>query len=238
MAADLERYARGPLVSRRSLIGTGSVVAVLAAVGLASVSWPRRPDSDLVTAPNAPPPPPPTPTPDPALRVRVWNGERFQDLAHALPLRTGDEVRIEGDRPPGTHAVLVWAGTDGVVHELASAVPEAAGTAVHYPPTGSVEVRGPAGTELILLCCRRDRRVDVAALGAALADIPRWPALPGGSLVRLSGDAVKVENVGRGPGAPVERVDPEAVVTDRLTRLRTTLTADGVSVAGVAVAHR
>lgn len=77
----------------------------------------------------------------------------------------------------------------------------------------------------------------MTAVRAALAPVAGWPALPGSSVVRLTGDEVTFDNVGRGPGAVVARADPEAEVRRRLDALRPPLAAACDGSAGLAVAH-
>ena len=220
LAADLERFACGPLISRRAAIaGAG----LLAAAGLAS--WLRFAAAGKPLLP-----------PDPRLRLLVWNGQRYGDVIRHLPLETGDEVRLETERPAGFHAVLLWIDSDGIVHELLVAE---AGAEMVYPASGhAVPIKGRPGTELILLCARRGGPVDIERLRDTLAGVRDWPALPGSSVLRLGRDGVTVENTGRGPGAARRRDDPEGEVAERLRQLGAELHERCEVLVGIAVSHR
>jgi serine/threonine protein kinase len=233
LASELEAALKS--WKRRPLLVAGAVLVVLVVIFAASWQpvarrfW-AQDSSHSVTEAE---------TPQPALRIRVWGNDRYRDLIYSLPLQTGDELRIEAERPAGFHAALLWVDPDGIMHVLATARPEDGGNTIVYPEVGqAVPLRGRPGTELILLCGRRDRPIDTGTLQRKLAQVKEWPALPRSSIVRLTLDGVTVENTDRGPGQPKQQDDPEGTITDRLRQIQKDLREECEVLTGVVVSHR
>jgi hypothetical protein len=99
-------------------------------------------------------------------------------------------------------------------------------------------VEGARGTEFLFACGRRSGPVDAAEVGALLGNSPELPPLPGGVMVLVSRDHVRVEGSGRDGGEPRSRPDPEAEVVRRLEALCSGLRSQCEIVSGVAFAHR
>ena len=187
LAADLERFVRWPVLFRRAAIAVMALVP-LVVFGLILGFRPTVPERTIEQ-------------PDAKLRLRVWNGEKFQDLVRCLPLEVGDQLTVEADRPAGFHATLFWVGSDGKARELLSASPAQEETTMTYPKLGQVApLEGLPGTELILMCSRKFRPIDVTKVAETLARVQEWPALPGLSLLRLDRAGVTIENTARGIG--------------------------------------
>jgi serine/threonine protein kinase len=228
LAHDLERFARPSPTLRRALIGIAGLL-VLGAVWF-GVDRRRRDRPDVPLVPL-----------EASLQVRVWNeGKgRFQDLARSLPLQTRDEIKVEGDRPRDCFATLLWVDSEGKVVQRVEQSASDPETAIGYPPAPSRGTRFEgAGTELFVLCGRRDRPVDLARLSPLLDRFKGVPALPSSAFLKLSREKVSVEDLSRGPGPLVEGDDPERVVKKRLEELGRALRDECEFVEAIAVSHR
>jgi hypothetical protein len=134
--------------------------------------------------------------------MRAWRGEEPISPGYALSLRSGDELQIRFDVPPGLESSYFWFDTEGKLHELSPK--PLAGSGPHrvlaYPGAGeSVALEGPPGTEVIFACARSSK----APGEAELRDLVRegaWPELPGREVVLFDREGVRVQGA-RGPGA-------------------------------------
>jgi eukaryotic-like serine/threonine-protein kinase len=225
LAADLERFAKRPEVVRRLLIGAAVLVVGVAGWFAVDVLRPKHNSTPL----------------DASLHVRVWNKEsgRFQDLARLLPLSNTDLLRIEGRRPSGFHTTLLWIDAQGKVHTPAEWPPLDTAKAFEYPADQqSVPLGEPSGTEIILLCGRRDRPIDVERLKPHFSPFKDAVALPPSSILKLTRDKVVPVETSRGPGALVAVDDPEGRVIKRLENLLLALRDECEFIEGIAVSHR
>lgn len=142
------------------------------------------------------------------------DGSTFFDLHEALPLRTGDMMRIEA-LVPGTRrpeASILWLDTEGNVHRLVPAVsPGLGGFLVSYPeprdvetppgeaaPRYALDLEGPPGTEVVLVCAGGPPLTEEEARTALGAGSP-WPDLPDEMALRMWQDGVRTVGL-RGPG--------------------------------------
>lgn len=224
VATELDRIWRPRRFSRRA-----AIAAMVGIVG-AGIVYARYRNSEPV---------PPPPTPDPKLHVRVWNTDHYEELVGSLPLQAGDELRIELDALNGFYVSLLWADTEGKVHELDSTTPEHP-RALQFPKEmgHSSPIAGAPGTEFIVACARRDRPVDLAKLRAELQHVQNWPKLPGSLLLFVGREGVTRVNGDRGPGPLKLRVDPEQEVKDRLRALQQSLEGECEVLVGLSFAHK
>ncbi len=172
---------------------------------------------------------------EPSLEVQVWRGEQSYRLLDALPLRSGDELQVLGQVPPGLQPALFWFDSEGRLHEMpleASAASE--GTRFRYPPRPkAVKLKGPPGTEVLLVCARRSGSVEVEEIRRLFAD-RAWPSLPAHALLVL--DRRQVRMLGsRAPGQLTDR--PASGIVERAEALRSQLAARVDVVVAIAFPH-
>jgi len=174
-----------------------------------------------------------------ALSIRVWRRERFADLPDAVPLRTGDELRVQADVPPQLHAALFLRTSAGQLEMLNQLLPTTTERTLSYPVAANqtVPLVGPSGTEVVFCCARRDRPIRADELAAAWPADGVLPALPGPSVLRLERERVAVEQGSRGFGVPRDRPDPESQVRSILEKLRGQLAQRYDSWEGLAFSH-
>jgi hypothetical protein len=168
--------------------------------------------------------------------VRAWRGKRWRALPYCLPLRNGDEMTVQVDLPAEYHGCLALRTATGAVRILGRWSAEDAGRTVRYPAGANeaVRLRGPAGTEVLLWCVRRDGQVDEAALVEACGPVQAWPLLPEGSLLAVERERVRVKVQSRDVGPIVRRADPEGEVLKRLDEVRKRLYPKCEALAGLA----
>jgi hypothetical protein len=216
LAERLEAFAQRP--RRLALLAVFALVLLLA-----GFAWWRRPWASPATAG------------EPSLEVQVWRGEQSYRLLDALPLHSGDELQVLGQVPPGFEPALFWFDTEGRLHEMpleASAAGE--GTRFRYPPRSkAVQLTGPPGTEVLLVCARRSGGVDVEEIRSLFADHP-WPSLPAHALLVL--DRRQVRMLGsRAPGQLTDR--PSSGIVEQAEVIRGQLAARLDLVVAVAFPH-
>jgi hypothetical protein len=241
MAADLEGYLRRPRLLAYAAGGAVGLALLGLAVWLGSG---RRdapaPGGEPGPAPSATPPAAPEQPGRPRLAVRVWQETRYTDVADSLPLQNGDEVQVVAEVAPGLHAALFLFNSAGELERLAAVTPGEQTQTLRYPPDAgkSVPLEGPAGTEVVLVCGRRDRPVSLEELRGVWGEAGRWPELAGQTLLGLERDRVVVVAGGRGFGAAQDRADPEGEVRRRLETLREALRGRFDWFEGLAFGHR
>jgi hypothetical protein len=224
-AGPLERLARWAW-RRRARVGLAAAVAVL----LAFAAWLWVGQRSAGSAPACR-----------AVRVNVGPEGVAGELTQAVPLHTGDRLRLHFRVPHGSRVTLLWLDSEGKVTELTPVVRPAGGDwdEVRYPPREDdvVRLEGPPGTECVLVCAGVDRPPGADDLAAAVGQGP-LPALPAGELVLLSRDRV----VGTSRGVSAPEADPAAgpvrEVEERLDKVRLQLRERCDFLAGVAFAHR
>jgi hypothetical protein len=229
LAADLEQFVTAAERGRNRwpVTALAGLVIVLTLVGgwwkwrtPAAPVPPAAGQAGMVAAPSVP-----TDLTYPVLQVRVWRAgqppERFTDLAEAVPLRTGDELKVRADVPAGYHAALVaYNSTDGV-RWLNGLEAEATERTLQFPkiPEQAAPMQGPPGTEVLLLVVRRLRPVKPDELSALWPRESSWAALTGSVMVALQPETLKLLRPSRGFGAPRDHVDPRDDVQRRLLQL-------------------
>jgi eukaryotic-like serine/threonine-protein kinase len=236
MAAELEAFPR----RRRPLAWVGAGLLLL---GLLALPW-------VLGWWDAPPPPggdggrradrgAPGAADRLALSVRVWEEDRYRDLVAVAPLRTGSELEVRVEVPAGTHAALFLFTSEGRLRLLAAQPAGASASSLRYPAEGkAARLAGPPGTELVLVCGRREGPVGLEEVRGVWGAAGAWPALPPQSVLGLQADRVVVERTHRdlvlGPGRP----DPEGEVRKRLEELRRQMRQRFPLFEGLAFAHR
>ncbi len=217
MAERLEAFAQRP---RR--FAQIAVLVLLLILGML-VCWLRPWDSPAVA------------DGEPSLEVQVWRDRQSFRLLDALPLRSGDELQLLGRVPPGFEPALFWFDSEGHFHELPLETATAGGgTPFRYPPRGkAVQLTGPPGTEVLLVCARRSSSVEAASIRDLFAERP-WPRLPAHTLLLL--DRRQVRMLGsRAPGQLTDR--PNSGIVEQAESLRTQLAARLDLVVAVAFPH-
>jgi serine/threonine protein kinase len=183
--------------------------------------------------------PPRVPTPERPLHLLVLRGEQTYDLQSAVPLRNEDRLRIHCDLPAGIDAALFWFDTEGHLTELTpvTRTPGKGQDQLTYPAQGRVKLRGPPGTEFVLLCASRSGPVRREQVEPLFASGKAWPALPGQLRVLLARDRVELA----GPRGIVPDADPDDPVVqleNLVEQLRLKLAERFDFLAGVAFAHQ
>ena len=172
----------------------------------------------------------------PVLRQNAAGEWDRGDLSKAHPLRTGDRLAIHGRLPPGMHAGVFWFDSEGNLHQLThetTSSPEA--DWVFYPGRESfVDLSGPPGTEVLLLCARASGPIDPAEVQAAFESGQAWPSMPpGDSIIHIDREHAWIPS--RGPGTAADT--PEAAVLRRAEQLRARLADRFDLLMGRAITH-
>jgi eukaryotic-like serine/threonine-protein kinase len=227
-AEEMRRSLAGFL--RRPVLFAGATVLLLIATIVAAIS--QRHGSGF-TAPDSLPG-------QPAIEVHR-GGEIIDKLSDALPLRTGDRLRIHSNVPPGYHVSAFWLDSEGRLAELSPLLitPGKRSDQLVYPrPEGSKDVvplGGPSGTELLLICAKRQGEIapgDVRSLFAGLGNLPN---LPSRTFLVLDSESVEARGFRRELGAP----EPSSVgdVREPLDQVRRKLRGRFEFVTGLAIPH-
>ncbi len=173
-----------------------------------------------------------------AIALQVTRGTSlYADYQKALPLLTGDRLKIRCAIPSGTHPVVFWVDSEGGVKELAPIAlrQDEGGNHVVYPEQGVVPVEGPPGTELVVVCANRWGQTLPVEAAAALADLGRLPELPENVRFQISRQGTRVL-ADRGLGALES--DQLDVIKGRIERLRIRLLNQFDLVEGLVISHQ
>jgi len=247
LAKDLERYVRG----RPYWICAAAVAAaVLVVAGIGrftsrsdlGASVARPDESPSPQAKPGDPVPAVTPPSGKAeeLQIRVWQNDRSFPLHEAVPLRSGDDLRIEWRLLPGHFGTLFWFDTEGGLHQLSATGPGGPepGVTLQWPGPGKSNVlAGPPGTEVIFLCTSTSAPPRLEEVESLLTSHGPWPELTGPSLLVFDRDQVELQGPQlRGP-SDTSRERPEERVRLRADALRQRLAEKFQVVKGVAFGH-
>jgi len=167
-------------------------------------------------------------------RIRVLRGEREYELTEVLPLRSGDYLNVQWQVPKGWHAALCWLDSEGKTWLFQmkpaatdSDAPGGSQLVVWPEPDRSQELAGAPGTELIVLCARRDRAPQLADLAGPMLGGKPWPELPREAALLIDpGGEPPIQLVSpRGPGTarrrrPVKSLYQQAEALRRHLRKR------------------
>jgi serine/threonine protein kinase len=238
LAADIGRFVRRPRKLLLFAVATLLVVLTVAAVPLLARV------GDWLSRHGQPSPQTESPAPLQYLVAQVQRQLRGQetvypDLLSAVPLQSGDTLRIRCDLPHDCQPAVFWFDTEGKLTELTPVAVSSSEAADHvvYPDKGVVRLKGPSGTEFVLVCASRSepvRREDVEKLFEKNRALP---ALPRRAVLLLDRDKVIVKAADDHSVSEPE-ADALAEVQDRLEHLRLKLRDRFEFVAGVAFAHR
>ncbi len=198
MASRLEAFAR-----RRRLFPGGLALALLAVLG-GLIFWAFRP----------------SPAPSGPLQAQVWRGEELLRLADALPLRTGDDLRVVAELPGNLKASLFWLDTEGNLLEPSPVElsPADSRLTLAYPGRkAAVKLKGPPGTELIFVCARRGQAPSAKDLKEIFPAAKPWPELPEDAVLLFSERGVQLSG-SRGPGGLTRRPETALAEAEALRR--------------------
>jgi hypothetical protein len=170
----------------------------------------------------------------PRLQVRVWRGKQEYPLVDAVPLHTGDQLQVNAEVPDNRQPALFWFDTEGRLHPLTLKLVRAGSQVFFCYPAQkkSVELAGPPGTEVLLLCARLSRPVALDEIEDLFSARRCWPELPSSSLLHLDQNEVRLRG-DRAPGRLMDR--PESGIVAVAERLRDAL-RDRFDFVGVGVA--
>jgi hypothetical protein len=173
-----------------------------------------------------------------AIALQVTRGTSlYTDYQKALPLRTGDRLKIRCTLPRGARAVVFWVDSEGGVKELTPLAfrRDDGGNHVVYPDQGVARFEGPPGTELVVVCANRWGQARQVEAAAALADLGRLPELPENVRFQISREGTRLL-ADRGLGRlETDRLD---VIKGRIEHLRTRLLDKFDVVEGLVVSHQ
>jgi hypothetical protein len=244
LASDLRRWLRtqtgGIRTGRRALIAAGFILAA----GLAVFGWQATST-------------PPSGTVQPltgTIDVRLWNLDDparrglTLDEPGALPLRIGDQVRIEASVSASSYLYIVWIGADGRAHPVypwrngdwqdRPSEKPIARLSLPDDPTLGWPMSGSSGTETLLLLARRlplEQNVDLRELLRGLPDI--LIDAPG-MLVRLDEGKVAHARERAPEFSSPHSIDDAAVAAQHFLKQRLGSRFDTVRAISFAVAHR
>jgi tRNA A-37 threonylcarbamoyl transferase component Bud32 len=226
MAEKLERAARPP--QRWPWV---VAVAAMLALALPAVAW-------MLGWFSKPPKP---------LTVEIYRDMRYRPLSRIIPLRPGDEFRIEAEAPAKMHVGLYWVDARGKVERLASVSPGPAAAIIEHPPReqGSREkmalaLDGKPGTVFVFACGKASGPVRDEEVQQLFPPDQPLPELPRDSVVRVKMDTVRAEGESEetSKGDPRVRIDYEGRAMERLDSIRKQLLERGFDfVDGVAFRH-
>jgi hypothetical protein len=245
----------GPSKSKRTrrFWATGATIVALVVVAAAISAWIGRSQAKIAS-PDAPPPAQSAAamtkrvTPrdhadalSGTINVRVWDPKNANrhGLAlsepGALPLRQGDQIRVEAALNRSAYLYLVWIGTDGAAHPVypwkpgdwtARISPERPTVTLSLPERidGGWEIEGPAGMETLVLLAREEPLPLGIKIIDLFAGLPFQTLQSDQALVRLDhGEVVNDRETTRSPifsevkplSDPVLRT--QRMLTERLT---------------------
>jgi eukaryotic-like serine/threonine-protein kinase len=198
LADELEAFLARPR-RRRMLLGIGLGIVLLAGL-------------TLFLGRQTAPAPRPAEESAPCLAVHVWRGKGYLDVEKAIPVRTGDKVRIEATVPEGLFATLFVRSSEGKLLELSRLRTEAEPGQLSDPldPNVATLLVGPAGTELVLLCARRDRPVTLEEM-EPLGAWQTWEDLPPESVLRMTSMGVRVLGLNPSLSGKLNQPDPQEI---------------------------
>ncbi len=224
IATDLRRWLRqqsaGPAAGAQFVRRAALAAMMLLAIALAVFGWHAKSTSrPAATEPLTA-----------AVDVRLWNpadrerrGLSLAD-AGALPLRIGDQVRVEASASQPSFLYLIWIGADGVAHPV---YPWRGGDWTDLPaekpvahlslpdnPTQGWPMAGPSGVETLLLFARHAPLPRDVGIPKLLAGLPPLSIDDPGSLIRLGQSRVNPNDRAPRLTSP-ETIDDPALAAQR-----------------------
>jgi len=201
------------LLGRRRFLQIGAALAA-AAVALPAGWWMLSPRAAV----------------DPQLAIRVRRGETYLPLLDALPIATGDRLQVRFSIPAGMGAALYTVDAAGHPEEVERWPTESTEREVTFPSAEQdVEITGPTGTELIVLCLdpSPELQIDELATSAAASDaveqLPDWIVVEAKDSKIVAVEQPLLPGQSRGFGPRHAASDPVEATKSRLKQLQTTL---------------
>jgi serine/threonine protein kinase len=155
-----------------------------------------------------------------SLSIRVWRKQQHVDLVNAMPLRAGDELRIQAEVPAHWHASLFLFTSEGRLRLLRAARPTDTARTFYYPGKDqAAPLVGPPGTEMLLVCASPSGPIEEDAVRQLWTE-GSWSALRPATVLHLDPDKVHFEQKDRDFGPATSRRDAEEDVRSRLEKLR------------------
>jgi hypothetical protein len=190
-AAALARELRRWQHPRRWLVGP-MLSALVSALAMLLVLWALWPRPTAPIAPGGRPTAGPTEVLDGEITVTIWNEQvpgrkRLPlDQAGAVPLRPGDQVRLQANLKSPAYAYVIWIDTEG------HAIPmypwldgewgkrpdrEVPVTSVSlpHPADQGFPMKGPPGTEMLMLLARHEPLPSDLEIAELLRVVPPLP---------------------------------------------------------------
>jgi len=177
-----------------------------------------------------------------ALDIRIWRPEApFQPLLQSLPVKAGDEIQIRCRLKSAQEMSIYLVNPLGRMQLLKRFPATAEDREVTYPDLEkSQELKGPAGTELILVLGGPElpEPEEVQRLWDAEGANRPMPSLPATTVARLTANGVAFEGERtRDLGEIRDRSDPQERMRRRLDEFRNRLGQKCAVIEGVAFAH-
>ncbi len=172
------------------------------------------------------------------LEIQVWQEGIRKDLSQAVPLLSGDELRIEATVPPRSIAVLLLINSAGELRMLKTYPSSVTRETQSYPDARSAApLTGQPGTEGVLLISGKTQPSadDLATWWRGTGT--SWPQLPEYAILRVSDAAITVEQSGRDLGDPVRKSDPQQDIKNRLDEFRQHLRGRELHCDGLVFCH-
>ena len=162
----------------------------------------------------------------PRIAVQVWAPNGYRPLTNIVPLQTGDKLQFRIRCPDHMYCGLFHLGTSGKLQLLGQSLP---GTdrVISYPkdPDKSVPLVGKPGTELLLLCCKRNQPVTLADVADKLPKGISLSPLSPYTVLRLTGDGITQLTKSRDLGKPRDTSNPEKLAREQLEGIRLQLSS-------------
>jgi serine/threonine protein kinase len=227
--ATMEELAAA-LRTRRMSTATvmASIVATVAvAILLVSLASNLRKPAAVLPENTASAAPSETETPIPAvapMKVSVWDktADRYLDLVSSVPMKNGDEVKIELEIPPGTHALLLVLTSEGGLRELSRLSPATHLQQLRFPAAteSAAPLTGNPGSEVLLLFASNTGEISTESLRQLPALMQAWSEIPDLTVIRATSEGVSFLQRDKDFGASVGRKDPVEQTVSQLEELR------------------
>lgn len=218
-----------PLNKRRALVMAIPLLAILAfAFNLVPFN-PRTQVSPL--------------KPEEPIEVRIWdkNAKRYQAITETLPLKSGDELKIEADIPPKTYASLILWTSEGKWERLVDHPPSPEKHRIRFPDKGTVVLSGSEGNETVLLLTSEKGPIEMEQLQQMKEFQSPWPLLSNTVVMVATEQKVNVEQpkgiTTRGFGPKRDRKDSEETIRGYFEQLQSELSGRHQKLHAVTFSH-
>lgn len=248
--ATMEEFAAALRPKRMSTSTVMASIVATAAVAILVVSLAsnlRKPAAVLpeTTASAATSAPSETETPIPVvapMKVSVWDktADRYLDLVSSVPMKNGDEVKIEVEIPPGSHALLLVLTSDGELRELARLAPATHLQYLRFPAAteSAAPLTGKPGSEVLLLFAGNGESISTESLRQLPALMQAWPEIPDLTVIRATSEGVSFLQRDKDFGAAVGRKDPVEQIVSQLEELRRHAASKRLQLEALVFEHR